>query len=123
MGVVVRQSIKGAIMNYLGVLVGFITTFFIVTKYLTTEEVGLTRVLVDASILLSSLAQLGTNTSAMRYYPYFKDEKEKDHGFFGWSVIIPFFGFILFSILFFVFQQPIEKYFSQIQLIIVTVLY
>ena len=77
MGIVVRQSIKGTIMNYLGVLVGFITTFFIVTKYLTTEEVGLTRVLVDASILLSSLAQLGTSTSAMRYYPHFKDEKEK----------------------------------------------
>ncbi len=113
MGIVVRQSIKGAIMNYLGVLVGFITTFFIVTKYLTTEEVGLTRILVDASILLSGLAQLGTSTSAMRYYPYFRDEKEKDHGFFGWTVIIPFFGFIIFSILFFVFKQPIENYFSQ----------
>lgn len=113
MGVVVRQSIKGSIMNYLGVLVGFITTFFIVTKYLTTEEVGLTRVLVDASILLSGLAQLGTNTSAMRYYPYFKDEKEKDHGFFGWSVIIPLFGFVIFTILFFVFKQPIENYFSK----------
>ncbi len=100
-------------MNYIGVLVGFITTFFIVTKYLTTEEVGLTRILVDASILLSGLAQLGTNTSAMRYYPYFKDEKEKDHGFFGWTVIIPFFGFIIFSILFFIFKQPIENYFSQ----------
>ena len=47
MGIVVRQSIKGTIMNYLGVLVGFITTFFIVTKYLTTEEVGLTRELVE----------------------------------------------------------------------------
>lgn len=113
MGIVVRQSIKGSIMNYLGVLVGFITTFFIVTKYLTTEEVGLTRILVDASILLSGLAQLGTNTSAMRYYPYFKDEKEKDHGFFGWTVIIPFFGFVIFSILFFVFKQPIVNYFSQ----------
>ena len=113
MGVVVRQSIKGAIMNYLGVIVGFFTTFFIVTKYLTTEEVGLTRVLVDASILLSGLAQLGTSTSAMRYYPYFKDEKERDHGFFGWSVIIPFVGFIIFSILFFVFKHPIENYFSQ----------
>lgn len=113
MGVVVRQSIKGSIMNYLGVIVGFFTTFFIVTKYLTTEEVGLTRVLVDASILLSGLAQLGTSTSAMRYYPYFKDEKERDHGFFGWSVIIPFVGFIIFSILFFVFKQPIESYFSQ----------
>ena len=113
MGVVVRQSIKGSIMNYLGVIVGFFTTFFIVTKYLTTEEVGLTRVLVDASILLSGLAQLGTSTSAMRYYPYFKDEKERDHGFFGWSVIIPFVGFIIFSILFFIFKQPIENYFSQ----------
>ena len=113
MGVVVRQSIKGTIMNYIGVLVGFITTFFIVTKYLTTEEVGLTRVLVDASILLSGLAQLGTNTSAMRYYPYFKDEKEKDHGFFGWSVIIPLFGFVIFSVLFLVFRTPIENYFSQ----------
>lgn len=113
MGIVVRQTIKGAIMNYLGVLVGFITTFFIVTKYLTTEEVGLTRVLVDASILLSSLAQLGTSTSAMRYYPYFKDEKEKDHGFFGWSVLIPFVGFIIFTVLFFVFKQPIENYFSK----------
>lgn len=113
MGIVVRQTIKGAIMNYLGVLVGFITTFFIVTKYLTTEEVGLTRVLVDASILLSSLAQLGTSTSAMRYYPYFKDEKEKDHGFFGWSVLIPFVGFIIFTVLFFIFKQLIENYFSK----------
>lgn len=113
MGIVVRQTIKGAIMNYLGVLVGFITTFFIVTKYLTTEEVGLTRVLVDASILLSSLAQLGTSTSAMRYYPYFKDEKEKDQGFFGWSVLIPFVGFIIFTVLFFIFKQPIENYFSK----------
>ena len=113
MGVVVRQSIKGTIMNYLGVLVGFITTFFIVTKYLTTEEVGLTRVLVDASILLSGLAQLGTGTSAMRYYPYFKDEKERDHGFFGWSVIIPLVGFVVFAILFLIFRQPIENYFSK----------
>ena len=100
-------------MNYIGVLVGFITTFFIVTKYLTTEEVGLTRILVDASILLSGLAQLGTSTSAMRYYPYFKEEKEKAHGFFGWTVILPLFGFLIFSVLFFVFKQPIENYFSQ----------
>lgn len=123
MGVVVRQSIKGTIMNYLGVLVGFITTFFIVTKYLTTEEVGLTRVLVDASILLSGLAQLGTGTSAMRYYPYFKDEKEKDHGFFGWSVIIPFIGFIIFTILFLLFKQQIVNYFSQNSALFVDYIY
>ena len=66
MGIVVRQSIKGTLMNYVGVAIGFITTFFVMTKYLTQEEVGLTRVMADAAILLSGLGALGTNTSALR---------------------------------------------------------
>lgn len=123
MGVVIHQSIKGTIMNYIGVVVGFVTTFFIITKYLTTEEVGLTRVLVDASILLSSLAQVGTNTSAIRYYPYFKDEKERDHGFFGWTLIVPFVGFIIFMIFFFIFKQLIVNYFSKNSVLFVDYIY
>ena len=43
MGIVIKQSIKGTIVNYVGIAVGFVTTFFIVTKYLTQEEIGLTR--------------------------------------------------------------------------------
>ena len=49
MGIIARQSIKGTIATYFGVAIGFVTTFFILTKYLTPEEVGLTRVLVDAA--------------------------------------------------------------------------
>ena len=49
----------------------------------------------------------------MPYFSLINDEKEKDHGFFGWSVLIPFVGFIIFSILFFVFKHPIENYFSK----------
>ena len=112
MGIVVRQSIKGTIMNYLGVAVGFITTFFVMTKYLTQEEVGLTRVMADAALLLSGLAALGTNTSAMRYYPYFKDKESRDHGFFGWTLIVPAVGFVIFTTLFFVFKGFIINKFS-----------
>lgn len=112
MGIVVRQSIKGTIINYIGVAVGFVTTFFVMTKYLTLEEVGLTRVMADAAILLSGLAALGTNTSALRYYPYFKDEPSRDHGFFGWTLIVPLVGFVIFTILFFVFKDLIIKMFS-----------
>jgi len=113
MGIVVKQSIKGTIMNYLGVAVGFITTFFVMTKYLTPEEVGLTRVLADAAILLSGLAQMGTATSAIRYYPFFKDAKNRDHGFFGWTLIVPLIGFVIFTVLFFAFKTAIIDYFSQ----------
>ncbi len=112
MGIVVRQSIKGTLMNYIGVAVGFITTFFVMTKYLTQEEIGLTRVMADAALLLSGLAALGTNTSAMRYYPYFKDSDSRDHGFFGWTIIVPAIGFVVFTTLFFVFKDFIINKFS-----------
>ena len=66
MGIVARQSIKGTIATYVGVAVGIVTTFFVQTKYLTTEEIGLVDVLLQSALLFSGLAQLGTNTSAMR---------------------------------------------------------
>lgn len=112
MGIVVRQSIKGTLMNYLGVAIGFVTTFFVMTKYLTQEEIGLTRVMADAALLLSGLAALGTNTSALRYYPYFRDKASRDHGFFGWTLIVPLVGFVIFTILFFVFKDFIISKFS-----------
>ena len=112
MGIVVRQSIKGTLMNYVGVVIGFITTFFVMTKYLTQEEIGLTRVMADAAILLSGLASLGTNASALRYYPYFHDKASRDHGFFGWTIIVPAIGFAIFTILFFVFKNTIIEMFS-----------
>lgn len=123
MGIVVRQSIKGTIMNYIGVAVGFITTFFVMTKYLTQEEVGLTRVMADAAILLSGLGALGTNTSALRYYPYFHDRESRDHGFFGWTIIVPAVGFTIFTILFFIFKSTIIEMFSDKSSLFVNYIY
>ncbi len=98
MGVVIKQSIRGTIVNYVGVIIGFLTTFFILTAYLTQEEIGLTRVLVDAAILFSSFAQLGTSSSIICFFPFFKDENKKHHGFFFWTLIVPFFGFLIFLV-------------------------
>ena len=123
MGIVVRQSIKGTLMNYIGVAVGFITTFFVMTKYLTQEEVGLTRVMADAAILLSGLGALGTNTSALRYYPYFKDKESRDHGFFGWTIIVPAIGFVIFTTLFFIFKGFIINKFSEQSSLFVNYIY
>ncbi|MBR5630248.1 MAG: oligosaccharide flippase family protein [Bacteroidales bacterium] len=113
MGIVARQSIKGTLATYFGVAVGIVTTFFVQTKYLTTEEIGLVDVLLQSALLFSGLAQLGTNTSAMRYYPYFKDEEHRDHGFFGWTLIVPLVGFILFLGGFFALRNPIASFFSE----------
>lgn len=113
MGVIIRQSIKGTLVNYLGVAIGFVTTFFILTSYLTTEEVGLTRVLIDAAVLFSSFAQLGTSSSIVRFFPYFKDEEGKNHGFFFWTLIVPIVGFLLFLLVLLIFKNPIINLFAE----------
>ncbi|MDR2084275.1 MAG: polysaccharide biosynthesis C-terminal domain-containing protein [Bacteroidales bacterium] len=113
MGIVVKQSIKGTIITYIGVAIGFITTFFVLTNFLSAEEIGLTRVLVDASVLFAGLAQLGTSASIIRFYPYFKNKEGKDNGFFFWTLVIPFLGFLLFSIIFLILKTPVSNYFSE----------
>lgn len=112
MGVIVRQSIKGALANYLGVAIGFFVSFFVLTKYLTQEEIGLTRVMVDAAILFSSVAQLGSNSSIVKFFPYFRDGKN-NHGVFGLSVLLPMVGFMLFALAFLIFREPLLGIYSK----------
>ena len=113
MGIVARQSIKGTIATYIGGAVGIVTTFFIQTKALQAEQIGLIDILLQCSLLFAGLAQLGTNSSAMRYYPFFKDEEHRDHGFFGWTLLVPLAGFSLFLLAFFCFKGAIVDFFTK----------
>ncbi len=113
MGIVIKQSIKGTVVNYIGVVIGFITTFFVVTAYLTQEEVGLTRILIDAAVLFASFAQLGTGASIIRFFPFFKNEEKKHHGFFFWTLIVPLVGFLVFLVVAKLFHGTIIQAFSK----------
>ena len=109
MGIIAKQSIQGTIVTYLGVAVGFVTTFFVLTRFLSAEEIGLARVLIDAATLFIGLAQLGTSSSIIRFYPHFSESKadtllngnqyapKEEHGFFFWTLVIPLLGFALFT--------------------------
>jgi len=112
MGIIAKQGIKGTVVTYLGVAIGFITTFFVLTRFLTTEEVGLARVMIDAATLFVGLAQLGTTSSIIRFYPYFKDAP-KDHGIFFFTLIIPLLGFALFAIVFLACHAPLSQWFGE----------
>lgn len=112
MGIVIRQSVKGAAITYVGVVLGFLTTFFIVTK-LDPEVLGLSRVLIQAALVLSGFAQLGCNYSMVRYFPYFQNKEKNNNGFFFYSVLIPLIGFILVVAIIFLFRTPVANYFKK----------
>ena len=121
MGIIAKQSIQGTIVTYLGVAVGFVTTFFVLTRFLSAEEIGLARVLVDAATLFIGLAQLGTTSSIIRFYPHFKAKGERlkvkgensDHGFFFWTLIIPLVGFALFTAIYCACYTPLSQWFGE----------
>lgn len=114
MGIVSKQSIQGTIATYFGVAIGFVTNFFVITKYLSTEQVGLlNNLLVNTAIFFSSLAQLGISSSAVRFFPYFHNEDNKNNGLFFWTVAIPFVGYVLFAVLFIALKDVVIPFFGQ----------
>jgi len=107
MGVVIRQSIKATIVNYIGTFIGFLTTMFVVTKYLPPEDFGLLTVIFEIAMLFSALVQLGVSSSAVRFFPHFKDEKKQHNGFFFYIILLPLIGCLLFIPLYLLLKDPI----------------
>lgn len=95
MGIIQQQSIKGTIYSYLGVALGFVTVGILFPRIFSTEEVGLLRLLVSYSTLLAQFASLGINTATIKLFPYFRDEKNKHHGYLGLILLISFAGLLV----------------------------
>lgn len=123
MSLIARQSARGALLSLIGGCIGFITTFFITTKVLTPEEIGLVRLLVEVATLLSGFALLATNSSAIRYYPHFHVQEphvpssenprnEGEKGLLKLLLIIISVGLSLCTLLYLLLKDPIIHYFA-----------
>jgi O-antigen/teichoic acid export membrane protein len=112
MGIVVRQSLKGTFVNYVGVLLGIFVQLYIVTKYLDPEVIGLTKVIYEVALLCSTFALMGSGSSAMRFFPYFKNEKNGNNGFLFYYLLLPITGLVVFGSLYCLLREPIIAFFG-----------
>jgi len=113
MGIVARQSIKGSIVSYFGVFIGFITSMLVVVPLVDPASYGLLGILCDAATLLGSLAMVGMSASGVKYFPYFKNPAKYHNGFFYYLLVIPLLGVAVFFSLAVILKAPIISYFSQ----------
>ncbi|CAN5568542.1 hypothetical protein BH11BAC1_BH11BAC1_06650 [soil metagenome] len=95
MGVIRRQGITNTITTYIGIVIGFISLIVISPHFLTKEELGLTRILYSFSLLAAMFVPIGIGNATTKYFPLFKNEKTRHHGFFGFMLLFPIIGFIL----------------------------
>ena len=113
MGIIIRQSIKSTLVSYVGTFIGFLTTMVIVTRWLTAEEIGLTRVLFEAATLIATLAQLGISSSAFRFFPRFNRREPRHKGFFTYLLLAPTCGTLVAVPLYLIFKEAIAGYFRE----------
>lgn len=112
MGIIIRQSFVSTILTYLGVIIGYVNILIMFPNYMSPDEVGLTRTIQDASMLLVPFVQLGVSQLIIKYFP--KYEKEAFYSEFV-SLIFGLFiiGSLLFICVFLVFKNDISHYFSK----------
>ena len=97
MGIVQRQSIQTAVLTYIGAALGYVNFILLYPTYMEPAQVGLVRVLIAVSVLLSQLSMLGSSLTLQRYFPYFKDAEKKHHGFLPFIFLICLGGFVVFG--------------------------
>ncbi len=101
MGIIQKQAIRGTIYLYLGVIVGFITTVLLYPRIFSTAEIGLIRLLVAYSAIFSQFASLGFPRVTTMLFTYFRDYKNKHHGFLFIALMVTLIGLIISLILVF----------------------
>ena len=105
MGIIQRQGIKNTLSSYTGILLGFASLIVIQPKLLTTEEIGLARVLFAFSTLIASFIPIGVTNLTIKYFPHFRNDKNGHHGFMGFMLIFPIIGFLIASFFLLYFKE------------------
>ena len=95
MGIIQRQSIKGTIYSYIGVVLGFVTTGLLYPFILKEGEIGVLKLLMSYSALAAQIAGLGFNGVAVRLFPYFRDSERAHKGFLFLGLLITAAGLII----------------------------
>ncbi|SMD32580.1 Membrane protein involved in the export of O-antigen and teichoic acid [Reichenbachiella faecimaris] len=112
LGVVIKQSSISAFFTYLGAGIGFVNTIILFPLFLSTEQIGLLRVIPSSAFLIVSFSQLGIGSTLLKFAPEFNKKPEGLSQLITFCVWVVLAGFILACGILFIFEAQITAYFS-----------
>ncbi len=113
MGVIIRESLKSSLVNYVGVVIGTVNVLFLYNKLLTTEEYGLYAILISFPVVGAGFINLGIPHVAVRFFNRFADVEKKHHGIFTFLLLIPLAGFLALLVAFYGFRSFFEHLYRE----------
>ena len=99
-------------MSYIGLILGYVNKVLLFPNFLSTEEVGLANIMINISVIYAQFSALGLNGVVLRFFPFFRDEEKKHHGFLFWVSIIMSFGFVLTTVAFITLKPFVVAHYS-----------
>lgn len=112
MGIVIRQSIKGSVVSYVGAVIGMVSTIFIYPYFLTPELIGLNRILVDSAFLLAFVAQIGIPNAVIRFSPQLKKMGLIREAYM-YALLLPVISLVFLGTLIYLGRDYFEGFFNQ----------
>ena len=95
MGIIIRQSVKGAFWSYLGIVIGYINVGIIMPQFFDTAQVGLVQLFASVSLIFAQFGTLGFTSVINRMFPRFRNPRHQHHGFLFLALVAGMLGFIL----------------------------
>jgi O-antigen/teichoic acid export membrane protein len=111
MGIVIRQSLKASFASYVGVVLGIINNLFVATKFLSPEQLAISRLLLENSLIFASFAHLGLPFITDKFFVFHRNEKEQHHGFLGLIFLWSLLGIAVFCGFYWLFREDVSAYF------------
>jgi len=105
MGIIKRQGIKQSVVTYIGMLIGAINLLWLYPLALSKEQIGITKFVLDAAVLVSPFLFWGGSELIVRFFPRFRDEQNGHRGYLFFLQIIFGVGVVTLLLLNFFFRE------------------
>lgn len=113
MGIIQKQGAFSTALNYLGVVIAYLNLIFILPHYLSLEEIGLMRLIVEIATLLMLVFQFGSPYLVIRYFPQYSESEQDQRSFYTLAISFSLIGISLMAVFYAIFRHPILNYFSE----------
>jgi O-antigen/teichoic acid export membrane protein len=110
-----KKSLKASAWIYGGFLIGAVNTWFFTHKgWFSTDQYGLTRVMIEIGSLFFAFSTLGVTSYLYKFFPYYEDNTNpRNNDILGVALVVALVGFLLTLAGVFIFESLIVQKFSE----------
>lgn len=113
MGIIQKQGSISTLFNYAGVGIAYVNLIFILPHFLSLEQIGLLRVIIEIATLLMLVFQFGSPYLIIRFFPRYADSDRNQRSFYTLALVFSFFGILMMLLFYQTFRHSIMDYFSE----------